>query len=336
MAAPVMSVSSVLTAPLVVGLNILGFSLKLTWRMAVAAATAWLITRLLIPLKLRVKVSGFASAATRALSMLGQGVAFTSEKWHQDNISKLAAQEVAARQAEALKKQSDNRQKPNVESQAASWTPAPSAPSAPSPSPSPPAAAARRDDSLAAGAKRARESALRESDVREEINGMRVKAIKNELDSRGVSHADAVEKSDLVARLVQARMRGTSAPPPPPVPPPPAPPPPAPPPATSSPSANPFAGGFPGGFPGGPEPTQAELDGFASQMGINPEEAKAQADKMMSNPEGMALMEKMASNPKIMQAAMDIAMNGEAAAEKYANDPDVMGIMQELEKFNGL
>ena len=31
----------------------------------------------------------------------------------------------------------------------------------------------------------------------------------------------------------------------------------------------------------------------------------------------MALMMEMQSNPRVMEAAMDIAMNGEAAAEKY-------------------
>ena len=49
---------------------------------------------------------------------------------------------------------------------------------------------------------------------------------------------------------------------------------------------------------------------------------------------GMALMMEMQSNPRVMEAAMDIAMNGEEAAEKYATDEEVMALLRKLEGFN--
>jgi hypothetical protein len=48
----------------------------------------------------------------------------------------------------------------------------------------------------------------------------------------------------------------------------------------------------------------------------------------------MALMMEMQSNPRVMEAAMDIAMNGEEAAEKYATDEEVMALLRKLEGFN--
>ena len=40
-------------------------------------------------------------------------------------------------------------------------------------------------------------------------------------------------------------------------------------------------------------------------------------------------MMEMQSNPRVMEAAMDIAMNGEEAAEKYATDEEVMALHQQ-------
>ena len=59
----------------------------------------------------------------------------------------------------------------------------------------------------------------------------------------------------------------------------------------------------------------------------------AQANRMMSDPEGMKLMMEMQSNPRVMQAAMDIATNGEAAAAKYANDKEVIELVEKLQRF---
>ena len=59
----------------------------------------------------------------------------------------------------------------------------------------------------------------------------------------------------------------------------------------------------------------------------------AQAEKMMNDPEAAKVMMEMQNNPRVMQAAMDIAMNGEAAAQKYASDPEVIALLQKLEKF---
>ena len=51
----------------------------------------------------------------------------------------------------------------------------------------------------------------------------------------------------------------------------------------------------------------------------------AQAEAMASNPDAMAMMMRMQANPRVMEAVMDIAMNGEAAAAKYENDEESAG-----------
>ena len=150
---------------------------------------------------------------------------------------------------------------------------------------------------------------------------MRVKELKAELNQLGASHADAVEKEDLIERLVQARLN------PPPAPPTAAPPPPPAPPPTYS------AADVESAFASG---DGAAFEGMASNLGVDPQEAMAQANRMMSDPEGAKLMMEMQANPKVMSAAMDIAMNGEAAAEKYASDPEVLALLQKLERFNNM
>ena len=58
-----------------------------------------------------------------------------------------------------------------------------------------------------------------------------------------------------------------------------------------------------------------------------------QMEALMSNPDGIALLQEMQSNPAVMEAAMDIASNGETAAAKYAGNVEVMKYMQRLEKL---
>ena len=53
-----------------------------------------------------------------------------------------------------------------------------------------------------------------------------------------------------------------------------------------------------------------DFDAFASQLGVDPKEAMAQAEAMAANPEAMGMMERMQQNPRVMEAVMDIAMNG--------------------------
>ena len=79
-----------------------------------------------------------------------------------------------------------------------------------------------------------------------------------------------------------------------------------------------------------------DFEGFAKNLGVEPSEAVAQAEKMMSDPEGARLMAELQSNPRVMQAAMDMAMNGEAAAAKYENDAELMALLYKLEKLQGL
>ena len=60
-------------------------------------------------------------------------------------------------------------------------------------------------------------------------------------------------------------------------------------------------------------------------------EAMKQLEVLMSKPEGMALLQELESKPSFMAAAMDIAANGEAAAAKYEDNPEVIEYLQRLE-----
>ena len=73
--------------------------------------------------------------------------------------------------------------------------------------------------------------------------------------------------------------------------------------------------GAPAGMPGG-------MGGMQEMMA-----------KMMSNPKAMALMQKAQANPKIMQALQDVQTNGPSAMSKYANDPEIMEIIKELQSI---
>ena len=314
-----MDFGAVITAPIVVGLNLIGSVLKLSWRLAVAVPICAAIFQFALSPRIRVKLSGGVSAAAKVAVLVGQGLSFAVDQWHAKNVAAVGALD-AARDKESVP---SPKQAP-VDTQKAQWTPAPA--SAPPSAPQPAA------DSLQARAARARvanpESAASEAEVRASVEAMRVRAIKEELDVLGIGHTDVVEKQDLVDRLVTAKlnppdMAATVQPAPATAPPAP-PPPPAPPSAGADPFSNPFGAGLPG-----PE----AFDSFASQLGVDPREAEKQAEAMASDPDGLKLMEKLQNNPKVMEAIMDIAMNGEAAAEKYAADAEIMALMREMEDF---
>ena len=173
-------------------------------------------------------------------------------------------------------------------------------------------AATATSDVLSAAA--AADSASDVASIREAVSSMRVKEITTELASLGVDKGDAIQKEDLVEKLVQARMGGGVA---------------AAPPVETAPAptksalgdafakapkkekkkkkgmfggggggkgagANPFAGGanpftgpdpFGFGSPFGADP-MAGFDGFADNLGVDPQEAMEQAAKMMDDPDG--------------------------------------------------
>ena len=286
-------------APVSLALDGLGMLLKLTWRILaiVAAARVVMLPRIARPL------SGALARGLKAASQV-------AELWH----SQATMADVAARQQRAEKMASRLRYSQGAKTDKAA-------------SPSPPPAAAPPSAAPAAPASSA--PAASEADVRESVTKMRVKEIKAELTSLGVRHADAVEKLDLVERLVQARMNPQASAPAPAPPPPPA----AAPPPPPSPTEVFTAEEMERQFAQNPEAAAAAFDNMANNLGVDASEAMAQAEKMMNDPEAAKVMMEMQNNPRVMQAAMDIAMNGEAAAQKYASDPEVIALLQKLEKF---
>ena len=113
--------------------------------------------------------------------------------------------------------------------------------------------------------------------VRGQVEAMRVKQIKAELDKLGVPHDDAFEKDDLVERLLAAKDRQGDA----------------------APSMDQMAAG---------------------------------AEMVMADEDGRNLMEEIQQNSRLMEAAMDIAMNG--FSNKYADDEEVTEFMQRLEAIS--
>lgn len=287
-------------APIPLALDATGLALKLAWRLA-ALLVAVRVVR--VP-RVAKPISGVLSKALRWASL-------AADVWHQKATTEYNTAERVRSAARATK------------AAAAAAVPSPPPPPPPATPPSSPPATT----TTAAASTGAQQS---EAEVRQSVNALKVRQIKAELDSLGVRHADAVEKVDLVERLVKARRNPPASAPPPsaaPAPPPPASPP-SPPPEVFT--AEQMKGAFDGSDPAA---AAAAFDGMANNMGVDPADAMAQANKIFSDPEGAKLMMEMQNNPKVMQAAMDIAMNGEAAAQKYANDPEVMELLTKLERF---
>ena len=63
------------------------------------------------------------------------------------------------------------------------------------------------------------------------------------------------------------------------------------------------------------------------------EETMSQVDALQADAEGAALMQKVASNPRLAQAAIEIAQEGDAAAARYADDPEVTEFLQQLQRI---
>ena len=165
---------------------------------------------------------------------------------------------------------------------------------------------------------------------------MRVKQIKQELDELGVPHADAVEKSELVDRLVRARKavgardgaiavgaRTAATPANPPA----APAAPPPPPSTSAASGAPYRFGL---------EDMADLPEGVLPENVSKESALEAMNQLMNDPKGFELLMELQSNPRVMQAAMEMSTGGEAAAQKYAKDPEVQRYMERVQQLMGL
>jgi len=61
--------------------------------------------------------------------------------------------------------------------------------------------------------------------------------------------------------------------------------------------------------------------------------AGAERDTMMANPRAAALMQKARRNPRVMKALEDVKQNGPGVMAKYANDPEVMEVVNELQSI---
>jgi hypothetical protein len=178
--------------------------------------------------------------------------------------------------------------------------------------------ASLQDGARAAGSGAAAARTVTEGEIRQSLVGLRVRDLKGELARLGVSSAGAIEKEDLVERLVAARLS-----------PPPPPPPAAPASATEvvrdGDGERVAGGGFGGGLGG--------LGDAAKQMGVSESDALKMAEAMFADPEAMSIMSEIESKPNVQQAMLEMAQGGEAAALKYASDAEVMHYMRKLEQL---
>ena len=144
------------------------------------------MTRFLLMPRLRAKVSGFTVSGLKFMAMAGQAASFTADQWHARNLQAVAeldrAQSTAERQSEAAPSGS----------QKATW--APSAPQPPGSAPSSAGAGTAAAATAAAAAATTDFSGMSEEEIRTQVGAMRVKALKAELTSLGIPHADAVER----------------------------------------------------------------------------------------------------------------------------------------------
>jgi len=291
-----MAIDAALASP---ALDFLGAALKIGWRVLAALIAALVAARAVVLPAISVRVAPLLSGWLNRISSVAASLSSRADNW---------AQQAASQQA--LSEQARGQQAASARGQQA-WSAIPlDVPVAPAPSAPQPLSAS---------------AVLSEAAIREAVAGLKVRQIKSELASLGVPHADAIEKSDLVERLVQLRLTGAdqkAAPTAPPPPPPPPAAPPAAPPATPPPEVY----------------TATEMEDafsdFPSNLGVDPKDAMEQAERMLNDPEGAALMQEMQSNPRMMQVAMDLAMNGEAAAMKYQNDKEVMTLLEKLARFS--
>ena len=282
------------------GLDLIASGLKLGWRLGLAAAATMLLTRVALA---ALDSPPVAAADSRVLRRVASSTVRLAEA-------------AAARHYRLVQNETPPSPAASVRSPAASTIQSPAATSARSTATAQPPATKvtiRRRPSdgsaPAAGVPGSSEAALLN-----EIGQMRVKQIKQELDELGVPHADAVEKSELVDRLVRARKavgaRTAATPANPPA----APAAPPPPPSTSAASGAPYRFGL---------EDMADLPEGVLPENVSKESALEAMNQLMSDPKGFELLMELQSNPRVMQAAMEMSTGGEAAAQKYAKDPEV-------------
>lgn len=95
--------------------------------------------------------------------------------------------------------------------------------------------------------------------------------------------------------------------------------------------ANPFGGGAAGGA--NPFGGAAGANPFGDMGGMgNMGDQMGNVQEMMKNPKVQQLMAKAQSNPKFMKA-MSECMGNPAAFAKYQNDPEIGGLIKELQKY---
>ena len=297
------------------GLDLIASGLKLGWRLGLAAAATMLLTRVALA---ALDSPPVAAAVSRVLRRVA-------------SLTVRLAEAAAARHYRLVQNETPPSPAASVRSPAANTIQSPAATSARSTATAQPPATKvtiRRRPSdgsaPAAGVPGSSEAALLN-----EIGQMRVKQIKQELDELGVPHADAVEKSELVDRLVRARKAAavgarTAATP---ANPPAAPAAPPPPPSTSAASGAPYRFGL---------EDMADLPEGVLPENVSKESALEAMNQLMNDPKGFELLMELQSNPRVMQAAMEMSTGGEAAAQKYAKDPEVQRYMERVQQLMGL
>ena len=62
-------------------------------------------------------------------------------------------------------------------------------------------------------------------------------------------------------------------------------------------------------------------------------EAEQHAERVLADEEGAKVIAKLESDPKLMQAAVELAQNGDAALAKYADDEEVLSMMRTLQRI---
>ena len=87
-------------------------------------------------------------------------------------------------------------------------------------------------------------------------------------------------------------------------------------------AGNPFGGGAGNPFGG--------AGGRGAPGGMNMQDLM---QKAMSNPGLMAKLQKATQNPRMMAAMQDVMKNGPGAMNKYANDPEIRDLLNEMQKI---
>lgn len=316
------------------GLDLIASGLKLGWRLGLAAAATMLLTRAALAALDSPPVAAAVSRVLRRVASLTVGLAEAAAARHyrlvQNETPPSPAASVRSPAASTIQSPSAT----SARSTATAQPPAtkvtirrrPTDGSAPATAGSTPAAGSTP---VAGSAPSAGVPGSSEADLLNEIGQMRVKQIKQALDELSVPHADAVEKSELVERLVRARKAAaagtrTAASPATPPAAPRAPPPP--PPSTSAASGAPYRFGL---------DDMADLPDGVLPENVSKESALEAMNQLMSDPKGLELMMELQSNPRVMQAAMEMSTGGEAAAQKYANDPEVQRYIERVQRLMG-